>query len=74
MAGIQIPSTYMGVDLAEQIDNPDKKRDCVFMQISEASNSRAIRTERFKYEIRDIAVTDTHTIEQRFILKIIYTI
>ena len=57
MAGIQIPSTYMGVDLAEQIDNPDKKRDCVFMQISEASNSRAIRTERFKYEVRDIAVT-----------------
>ena len=47
----------MGVDLAEQIDNPDKKRDCVFMQISEASNSRAIRTERFKYEVRDIAVT-----------------
>jgi len=57
MAGIPVPSTYMGVDLTKQIDNPDEKRDCVFIQISEASNSRAIRTDRFKYEIRDFAVT-----------------
>lgn len=56
MAGINIPSSYMGVDLTKQIDN-DEKRDCVFMQISEASNSRAIRTDRFKYEVRDIAIT-----------------
>lgn len=57
MAGIDIPKSYMGVDLTQQIDNPDNKRDCVFIQISEASNSRAIRTDRFKYEIRDAAVT-----------------
>lgn len=57
MAGIPVPSTYMGVDLTKQINDPSRKRDCVFMQISEASNSRAIRTERFKYEVRDLAPT-----------------
>lgn len=57
MAGIPIPENYMGVDLTKQIDNPDNKRDCVFIQISEASNSRAIRTDKYKYEIRDLAVT-----------------
>lgn len=57
LAGIPIPDSYMGVDLTKQVDNPQIKRDCVFMQISEASNSRAIRTDRFKYAVRDIAVT-----------------
>lgn len=57
MAGIPIPKSYMGMDLTKQIDNPELKRKCAFIQISEASNSRAVRTERFKYEIRDIAVT-----------------
>lgn len=57
MAGIPVPNDYAGIDLTEQIDNPDKKRDCVFIQVSEASNSRAIRTERFKYEVRDMALT-----------------
>ncbi|MCD7797194.1 MAG: hypothetical protein LUG95_06205 [Clostridiales bacterium] len=57
LAGIPIPDSYMGVDLARQRDNPDDKRDCVFIQISEASNSRAIRTDRYKYEVRDAAVT-----------------
>lgn len=57
MAGIDIPKQYMGIDLAEQIDNPENRRQCVFMQISEASNSRAIRTDRFKYEVRDAAAT-----------------
>lgn len=57
LAGIDIPSTYSGVDLTQQIDNPDNKRDCVFIQISEASNSRAIRTDRFKYEVRDASIT-----------------
>lgn len=55
MAGITIPNDYSGVDLTKQIDKPDEKRDCVFIQISEASNSRAIRTDRFKYEVRDMA-------------------
>lgn len=57
MAGIPIPKSYMGVDLTKQINNPDEKRKCVFMQISEASNSRAIRTDRFKYSVRDISIT-----------------
>ncbi len=34
MAGIDIPKNYMGVDLTKQINNPDNKRDCVFMQIA----------------------------------------
>lgn len=57
LAGIDIPKQYMGVDLTKQAVNPDEKRDCVFIQISEASNSRAIRTDRFKYEVRDLAIT-----------------
>ena len=57
MAGIPIPKSYMGVDLTQQINNPEKKRDCVFIQISEATNSRAVRTDRFKYSVRDAAIT-----------------
>lgn len=53
MADIKIPDDYMGVDHSEQIENADKKRELVYMEISEASNSRAIRTDRYKYEIRD---------------------
>lgn len=53
LAGIAVPDEYMGIDLTEQMNNPDKKRDLIYMEISEASNSRAIRTERYKYEIRD---------------------
>lgn len=57
MAGIPIPMDYVGVDLTKQINKPDEKRDCVFIQVSEASNSRAVRTDRFKYEVRDFAIT-----------------
>lgn len=57
MAGIEIPESYMGIDLASQIDNPDEKRDCVFMQISESQCGRSIRTERFKYSVRSLAPT-----------------
>lgn len=57
LAEIPVPKSYMGVDLTKQINNPDEKRDCVFIQISEASNSRAIRTDRFKYSVRDAAPT-----------------
>lgn len=57
MAEIPIPESYMGIDLANQIDRSEEPRQCVFIQISEASNSRAVRTDRFKYEIRDLAPT-----------------
>lgn len=53
LAGLPIPACYSGFDLKELISGNGNKRDCVFFQISEASNSRAIRTERFKYEVRD---------------------
>ena len=52
MAGLPIPKDYMGVDLTEQAANPEEKRDCVFMQISESQCGRAIRTDRFKYAVR----------------------
>ncbi len=55
MAGIDIPKNYMGVDLTKQINNPDNKRDCVFMQISESQCGRAIRTDRYKYAVRDLS-------------------
>lgn len=54
MSGIEIPDSYMGVDLSKQIDKSEEERKCVFIQISEASNSRAVRNDRFKYEIRDL--------------------
>lgn len=57
MAGIDIPNQYMGIDLTKQIDNPDEKRICVFMQISESQCGRAIRTDRFKYAVRDKSIT-----------------
>lgn len=57
MAGIPIPKSYMGMDLTKQLEDSETARKCVFIQISEASNSRAIRTDRFKYEVRDMAVT-----------------
>lgn len=49
MAGIPIPEDYMGLDLAGDIS----QREAVFIQISEASNSRAIRTDRYMYSVRD---------------------
>lgn len=55
MAGIDIPSQYMGIDLSKQITKEEPPRKNVFMQISEASNSRAIRTDRYKYAVRDAA-------------------
>lgn len=57
LAGIEIPETYMGVDLTAQIDHPEQKRDCVFMQISESQCGRAIRTDRYKYAIRSAGAT-----------------
>ncbi len=55
MAGIDIPDAYDGIDLTAQIDDPAGKRDCVFMQISESQCGRAIRTDRFKYAVRDLS-------------------
>ncbi len=73
MAQIPIPSSYMGVDLTKQINNPDEKRQCVFMQISEASNSRAIRTDRFKYAVRDMALTGyTHHTSKAYFEDYLY--
>ncbi|MGN0469027.1 MAG: sulfatase-like hydrolase/transferase [Acutalibacteraceae bacterium] len=57
IAGIEIPKTYMGVDLTKQINDPKQKRDCVFMQISESQCGRAIRTQKYKYSIRSIGVS-----------------
>ena len=53
MAGIPLPEDYSGIDLTKLTKSDDELRNCVFIQISEASNSRAIRTDRFKYEVRD---------------------
>lgn len=56
IAGIPIPSSYMGESLLEQQMDASKKRDCVFMQISESQVGRAIRTQRFKYAVRGINI------------------
>lgn len=54
MAGIDIPAEYQGIDLT---DGSIEKRKCVFMQISESQCGRAVRTDRFKYSVRDIKPT-----------------
>lgn len=56
MAGIDIPKSYSGIDLTKQIDNPDDKRKCVFIQISESQCGRAIRTNRYKYSVRTAGI------------------
>ena len=54
MAGIKIPPHFTGFDLTAQTDDPETRRKCVFMQISESQCGRAVRTDRFKYSVRDI--------------------
>ncbi len=54
LAGIDIPKQYMGIDLTKQVTGEAEPRKNVFIQISEATNSRAIRTDRFKYSVRDL--------------------
>ena len=54
MAGIKIPKQFKGYDLTAQTDDPETQRKCVFMQISESQCGRAVRTDRFKYSVRDI--------------------
>ncbi len=54
MAGIKIPPHFKGFDLTAQTDDPETRRKCVFMQISESQCGRAVRTDRFKYSVRDI--------------------
>lgn len=56
MAGIDIPKSYSGIDLTKQIDNPDDKRKCVFIQISESQCGRAIRTDKYKYSVRTAGI------------------
>lgn len=51
LAGIEIPKSYMGNSLVSMRES-GKKRDCVFMQISESQCARAIRTSRYKYAVR----------------------
>ena len=57
LASIPVPDSYMGEDLTKQLVDPDRKRDCVFIQISESQCGRAIRTERFKYSVRSAAAS-----------------
>ena len=57
LASISVPDSYMGEDLTKQLADPDRKRDCVFIQISESQCGRAIRTERFKYSVRSAAAS-----------------
>ena len=55
MGGIAKPKNHMGNNLLEQIGTTDTVREAAYVQVSEASNSRAIRTERYKYAVKDFA-------------------
>lgn len=57
IADIPVPKTYVGNDLTKAIGNPEIKRDCVFIQISESQCGRAIRTEKYKYSVKTIGPT-----------------
>lgn len=51
LAGIPVPEHYQGIDLTGLTEEPENRRDCVFIQISESQCGRAIRTEKYKYSV-----------------------
>lgn len=51
IAGIDIPESFMGKSLVDEITSGEE-RDCVFLQISESQCGRAIRTKKYKYSVR----------------------
>lgn len=57
MAGIKTPSNFKGYDLTKETDDPETRRKCVFMQISESQCGRAVRTDRFMYSVKDLNPT-----------------
>lgn len=57
MAGIKTPPNFKGYDLTKETDDPEIRRKCVFMQISESQCGRAVRTDRFMYSVKDLNPT-----------------
>ena len=57
LAGIPIPTSYMGHSLVRELAGEEPERDCVFIQISESQCGRAIRTKQYKYSVRALAPT-----------------
>lgn len=57
MAGIKTPPNFKGYDLTKETDDPETRRKCVFMQISESQCGRAVRTDRFMYSVKDLNPT-----------------
>lgn len=55
LAGLKIPEQFKGKSIDKMMENKDEKRDGVFIQISESQCARAIRTERYKYSVRDLS-------------------
>lgn len=51
IAGIEIPTEFMGKSLIDEIKSGEE-RDCVFLQISESQCGRAIRTKKYKYSVK----------------------
>ena len=51
IAGIEIPSEFMGKSIIDEIKSGEE-RDCVFLQISESHCGRAIRTKKYKYSVK----------------------
>lgn len=57
MAGIKTPPNFKGYDLTKETDDPETRRKCVFIQISESQCGRAVRTDRFMYSVKDLNPT-----------------
>ena len=57
IAGIKTPPNFKGYDLTKETDDPETRRKCVFMQISESQCGRAVRTDRFMYSVKDLNPT-----------------
>lgn len=51
LAGIPVPDDYDGTDIMS-LYSGEKKRDAVYIQISESQCGRAIRTPRYTYSVR----------------------
>lgn len=51
MAGIPIPDSYVGTDIALQLKDESSRHDSIFIQISESQCGRAIRYKNYMYSV-----------------------
>lgn len=61
-AGIDVPDTFRGIPVQS-----DKKRDCVFVHISESGNGRCVITKRYVYSVTSGLNYDTNVYKDDYL-------